>query len=1144
MSGLALVAGLAILGLLGAGVFVARLSQGPIIVAGLGTQIAAALDARLGRNFHFDVGETSIAKRGYGPTLSIDGLSLHGGTGEAIFAAPLAEVSVDPLALVVGRVTPRRLELFDVELHLIVNTDGSLALSTGTGRDGLPIMPPLSGAPPAAQPPATRANRAIIMQEAAAALRGLLDNLTSRDSTIAAVDRIGIVRGRLVVDDRTSGQSTVFNGFDVAFDKESGSTKLSLAVDGPNGRWSVHALAWGAPEAARNLDVSVEGLSLDEIGLATGLRGVGVDFDTPIAAHASIALAANGDIAHATGGFDLGSGYLRLDDPDHEPLMVDAVSTAFAWDGAMRQIRIDKVSLKAAAMQFEAAGTLTPPRNEGDAWQIAMTLPTPGTFSPERPGEQKIVVQSGRFDAKILPADKHVAIDTLSFTGADFGMDLNGTIDWRDGFHMRLGVAVPTVPARIAVRLWPSTMAAAVRAWFLGHVRDGTVKDGKIRIDFDQAALDAVHADKPPPDGAVSLDFAVSNGKINILPGVPPLSGVEGIAHITGHTSDFALSSAAVDLGGGRRLTLNDGNFHVADAAVKPVAATLASHVAGSVEAVGELLSREALKPYASLPVDGATIKGQVDGRTNIEMTFGPGSSPDDTRLRIAAALTNFSADKLIGKEKFDNGTLTLAVDPSGLRINGTGRIFNAPAQVDINKPADRGGEASLSLVLDDAARAKQGLPAIAGLTGPIAARVVAPIGGTDKPKAQVDLDLTRLAIDNPLPGLVKPAGRPGHATFTASMGEDTTVFDAINLDLGTSQIRGSLEIGADQSIVSARLPMVRLSPGDDMKVEAGRTADGLKVVVRGTTIDARPFLKPFAIASSESGASTSILPGKEAGTPRDVDLDLKANLLTGYNRQVLNNADLHVQKHGDQLRQLALSGRFGSETLRGALANAPLGAPQLDIVSSDSGALLSFLDLYKHMEGGHLTASMRLGDGGMAGVLDIKDFVLRNEPALRRLVSEGVPSGGIDERGGPLAKIDAGAVAFNKLGVHFERVGSRLDLHDGTMYGAEIGLTVDGSLDFSRDKVAMRGTFVPAYAVNNLFSQIPVFGALLGGGTHEGLFAINYRIDGLASSPTLSVNPLSAIAPGFLRKIFGDLGDLDAQQPQTDPGRTSRKVR
>jgi hypothetical protein len=97
-------------------------------------------------------------------------------------------------------------------------------------------------------------------------------------------------------------------------------------------------------------------------------------------------------------------------------------------------------------------------------------------------------------------------------------------------------------------------------------------------------------------------------------------------------------------------------------------------------------------------------------------------------------------------------------------------------------------------------------------------------------------------------------------------------------------------------------------------------------------------------------------------------------------------------------------------------------------------------------------------------------------------------------------------------------------------MFGPQLGATVEGSIDFAHDKVALSGTFVPIYGLNNLFSQIPVVGLLLGGGAHEGLFALNYRINGSASAPVLTFNPLSALAPGFLRKIFGAIDDA-AQQ-------------
>ena len=46
----------------------------------------------------------------------------------------------------------------------------------------------------------------------------------------------------------------------------------------------------------------------------------------------------------------------------------------------------------------------------------------------------------------------------------------------------------------------------------------------------------------------------------------------------------------------------------------------------------------------------------------------------------------------------------------------------------------------------------------------------------------------------------------------------------------------------------------------------------------------------------------------------------------------------------------------------------------------------------------------------------------------------------------------------------------------------------------------------------------------VVAGGQNEVVFALNYRLTGDISAPIVTVNPLSAIAPGLMRKIMGVL--------------------
>ena len=76
--------------------------------------------------------------------------------------------------------------------------------------------------------------------------------------------------------------------------------------------------------------------------------------------------------------------------------------------------------------------------------------------------------------------------------------------------------------------------------------------------------------------------------------------------------------------------------------------------------------------------------------------------------------------------------------------------------------------------------------------------------------------------------------------------------------------------------------------------------------------------------------------------------------------------------------------------------------------------------------------------------------------------------------------------------------------------------------------------------------AQVPLFGPLLAGGHNEGLFAVNSNVSGRSPSPEVRVNPLSAVAPGFLRKLFsaGSNGsDAFADGPPATPQATARSA-
>jgi hypothetical protein len=142
-------------------------------------------------------------------------------------------------------------------------------------------------------------------------------------------------------------------------------------------------------------------------------------------------------------------------------------------------------------------------------------------------------------------------------------------------------------------------------------------------------------------------------------------------------------------------------------------------------------------------------------------------------------------------------------------------------------------------------------------------------------------------------------------------------------------------------------------------------------------------------------------------------------------------------------------------------------------------------------------------------GTLNIRDFVVRGEAALERVAAAPQQAGG-----------QSPGVEFSRLWVQFTRSTGRFTIRDGLLKGPAIGGTVDGYIDYHRDEVRMRGTFVPLYGLNNAFGQIPIVGLFMGG-EKEGLVGITYEVVGPPNGMILRVNPVSAVMPGIFRKMF-----------------------
>jgi hypothetical protein len=194
-------------------------------------------------------------------------------------------------------------------------------------------------------------------------------------------------------------------------------------------------------------------------------------------------------------------------------------------------------------------------------------------------------------------------------------------------------------------------------------------------------------------------------------------------------------------------------------------------------------------------------------------------------------------------------------------------------------------------------------------------------------------------------------------------------------------------------------------------------------------------------------------------------------------------------------------------------------GGYDFKVAAEDMGAVLRALDLLDSVSGGRFEIAGRspgpLPHGPLTARIEAWDYLLVEAPLLARLLT--------------VASLTGIADLLQGEGIRFQRLTGDFVLQDGVLdteliraYGAALGLTMKGRIDFDALRSDLEGTLVPAYSVNRVLGQIPLLGPILTGGEGEGFLAVTYAIEGPLGDPEVTVNPLSALAPGFLRGLFG----------------------
>jgi hypothetical protein len=127
------------------------------------------------------------------------------------------------------------------------------------------------------------------------------------------------------------------------------------------------------------------------------------------------------------------------------------------------------------------------------------------------------------------------------------------------------------------------------------------------------------------------------------------------------------------------------------------------------------------------------------------------------------------------------------------------------------------------------------------------------------------------------------------------------------------------------------------------------------------------------------------------------------------------------------------------------------------------------------------------------------------------------------------LVRAGTSPIMFTNVNLPMSVRGGVVTLRDGQADGDAYTVKASGYVDVAEGRLDLRGVATPG-GLNRVLADIPLFGAILGGGQDEGLLGLTFRARGALTAPKLQTNPISALAPGFLRKLFESEAPLSPQ--------------
>ena len=1075
-----------------------RLLIGPVSLGPLGSTLSGAIaEALPGITVQYDQAAIEWSRDQGRVNLVILGARVFDGQGRIIAQAPEADIDLAARPLLQGKAVVRRITLVGVQLALVRTLKGQLRLGVEKDDSRQDILDRIS------------------------------DAISKTNGTTSSLQTFAVRQARLAFYDEPTGLFFVAPSASFVVATAGANLKASLDAAVEISGHPAHITAeFTLPPAKGPVSGSVAVEGLDLRALASDSRKFASVKRIGLVVDASASFAVQG-VRLLSADFGIGAkGNIDMPGLAHGPLKVRALQVVGRYDGKTGRLLIEDGTLDAGGVSAHLTGWGDLVRDPGGAMarvdfetradKIALAMP--GVLAA--PVSLRVAAARGEY----LAATKDIVFDHLEVAGGALSVQAAGKLTLVPDKTPAVEIKGQMAPlaVRDLLRYWPLTLGRGARDWIDRNMPAGAL--GAVGFEahlpaglLDQSAL---------PDGALKVTIPLGGAEANYVQGLTHLTQLRGVATLTGDTFSAAIASANIG-----PLAVSQGHVVIANLHVPESPGDFSAHVAGTMPQILALVDMKPLKYATRFGVDIAQTKGQAAVDLSFHLPMKKNLGIDEVAIAIKAAVGGFSI--AIGEHaRLTDGAVEFAIDNAKLHAAGSALLADSRLSFDWSEdfrtPNPVTTRIAVKGTLDNGGRAALNFASASFLTGPgpISATLTGHRGALLS--ADMTMDLTPAALGLDLIGLNKPAGSPATAHVGATFGPESTIKnEALRITGPGIAANGSVAFDKDGHMSSLAFPLVHFGANNEFSLNLTRGAGGSDIVIRGRSVDGS------RLGGHGSGDDTML------NGPFHVSARLDRLMLR--DGVAVSPFSLDVSGVGNRPSALALSGSLTkSASVSGDIAAGDSGR-RITLSTTDAGLLAKGLFGFTSLKGGRaeLTALLpgKAADTAPAdpagpdyqGKLSVRDFKVLNQPFLTRLFSAG-------SLGGLVNLMQGQGIAVDKLDVPFSSRNGVIDVQGGRATGPAIGLTADGYIDRPKNAIALKGSLVPLFGLNSVLGSIPLVGNVLVSKQGEGVFGMTYSIRGNADQPDVSVNPLSVLTPGILRRVFQGQMPNAAQAPTNNP--------